>query len=641
MDNENKNTATQTKETVEEREKKYLEWAKTYKRKIPDIIKEIDQKLQSKNDETLKELANLFKEKTFQTNYSNTNEISCMIVVSGIYDQEMEDQVNETILHKYNSFAEVFDYIKELKFLMWRTEFIRTEENLQNLLEFLRKSDTSVQTMLHMLHQISITPYTTTLNVANLYLELKNTSAAFRLLKYANELKPGEETVLCFMAQLCLSVNQVEAAKDCLEQILHPTQMAEKIGLLCGITDIHHKSVKTPYIGVKNGIKENKIAFITCVNDTAQYAECEYYINRLHIPYGYEIEKIPIYDARSMTHGYNKAMNQTDAKYKVYLHQDAFILEEDFLYYMLHTFNENEQIGMLGVCGVKEDQKSGIYYDKIDAGKLYSNEEVLLIAHGKYTYPKDWNVFCVDGVCMMTQYDLPWREDIFDGWDFYDISQSLEFQKAGYEVVVPYQETIRVLHDCNYPKLESYMKYRDLFLKFYKQENEKQMEEKIPVFDDKKKKAVNTSIKNFDLTFQKDKKKAFESVEKFAARELGEASFFYVQSAGRIWEEEQSRGCDIFLKECNCFSDIVLRYKEYEHMIRRVEFQANDADMDSELEKTIVQMPESIYAILAIVFEKGIKKELVLEKMLFIYERENCKEYAELIKGLLERQINE
>ena len=53
----------------------------------------------------------------------------------------------------------------------------------------------------------------------------------------------------------------------------------------------------------------------------------------------------------------------------------------------------------------------------------------------------------VDGLLLATQYDLPWREDIFNGWHFYDISQCMEFMKAGYEVAVPWQESPWCDHD--------------------------------------------------------------------------------------------------------------------------------------------------------------------------------------------------
>lgn len=43
------------------------------------------------------------------------------------------------------------------------------------------------------------------------------------------------------------------------------------------------------------------------------------------------------------------------------------------------------------------------------------------------------DVTAIDGMFMATQYDISWREDLFDGWDFYDISQSCEFTRGGAE----------------------------------------------------------------------------------------------------------------------------------------------------------------------------------------------------------------
>ena len=45
-------------------------------------------------------------------------------------------------------------------------------------------------------------------------------------------------------------------------------------------------------------------------------------------------------------------------------------------------------------------------------------------------------VEAVDGLLIATQYDICWREDLFDGWDYYDVSQCGEFKKKGYRIVV-------------------------------------------------------------------------------------------------------------------------------------------------------------------------------------------------------------
>ena len=95
-------------------------------------------------------------------------------------------------------------------------------------------------------------------------------------------------------------------------------------------------------------MNEKKIAFITCVNNELEYAETLYYIERLVVPEGYETNIIAVREAPSMTAGYNAAMQSSDAKYKVYLHQDTFIINQNFIIEMLQIFRENEQIGMLG-----------------------------------------------------------------------------------------------------------------------------------------------------------------------------------------------------------------------------------------------------------------------------------------------------
>ena len=56
-------------------------------------------------------------------------------------------------------------------------------------------------------------------------------------------------------------------------------------------------------------------------------------------------------------------------------------------------------------------------------------------------------VEAIDGLLMATQYDIPWREDIFKEFDFYDASQSMEFIRKGYKVVVPIMHKPICVHD--------------------------------------------------------------------------------------------------------------------------------------------------------------------------------------------------
>ena len=77
-------------------------------------------------------------------------------------------------------------------------------------------------------------------------------------------------------------------------------------------------------------------------------------------------------------------------------------------------------------------------------------------------------VQAVDGFFMATQYDLPWREDLFSGWHFYDISQCMEFQRAGYKVVIPQQTDAWALHATGDKILDQeYKRFNHIFLVEY------------------------------------------------------------------------------------------------------------------------------------------------------------------------------
>lgn len=204
-----------------------------------------------------------------------------------------------------------------------------------------------------------------------------------------------------------------------------------------------------------------------CSNNEQYEREALYYISRLTIPKGYQAESIVIREASGIAAGYNKAMQSSDAKYKVYLHQDTFIVEKNFIEKILKIF-ENAQIGMLGMVGTLKLPPNGVMWyapciGKIfvaDADDTWCNEPG--VVQGAYQ-----TVETIDGLLMATQYDIRWREDIFQGWDFYDASQSKEFERNGYQVVVPAMESPWCIHDCGYNNLTNYWTERKKFLQEY------------------------------------------------------------------------------------------------------------------------------------------------------------------------------
>lgn len=219
-------------------------------------------------------------------------------------------------------------------------------------------------------------------------------------------------------------------------------------------------------------VDENKICFIACVNDESFYEESVYYLNQLVIPEGMTVELLAVRGASSMASGYQKAMESSDAKYKIYIHQDIFVLNKMTLCTLIDMFRKNPSVGMAGLVGAGELSKERpIWWESSSrCGKGYnrkSMEEIQLDVFGVFS-GEFMPVQAIDGIFMATQYDVPWRSDLFREWHFYDISQSFEFVRHGYKVVVMQQQDAWVIHFANRKSAdESYISNMEIFKSCY------------------------------------------------------------------------------------------------------------------------------------------------------------------------------
>lgn len=220
---------------------------------------------------------------------------------------------------------------------------------------------------------------------------------------------------------------------------------------------------------MKKSVNEKEICFIMCTNNQKYMEEAVYYIAHLNVPEGYEISFLAVEDAKSMTAGYNEGMKASDAKYKVYLHQDVFITNPDFLLECMGLFQKYPEIGMIGMIGTPKIPETGVMWENYRYGKVIESHmyETTILGSDFEEDEEYMEVEAIDGLLMMTQYDVPWREDIFDKWDFYDASQSMEFIRKGYKVAVPNMEKSWVIHDCGFLNLDHYEEQRLKFVKEY------------------------------------------------------------------------------------------------------------------------------------------------------------------------------
>ncbi len=184
---------------------------------------------------------------------------------------------------------------------------------------------------------------------------------------------------------------------------------------------------------------KDQIAFIICADDEQCYSECVRYIQDLTVPEGFGTDIIGIWEADTVPAGYQAGMCESNAKYKVYLRQDSFILNKDFITDMLKIFQEDEEVGMLGVIGASGRDAGDSGPRRWDVGRaaLYNGRATVDAAYIQARDQGYTEVRWINDLLMATQYDMPWRDGSSGGCE---ILHAEEMQRQGYKVVVPYQD---------------------------------------------------------------------------------------------------------------------------------------------------------------------------------------------------------
>jgi hypothetical protein len=214
----------------------------------------------------------------------------------------------------------------------------------------------------------------------------------------------------------------------------------------------------------------SKFLFVSCVNNEQLYLTCLKHIQELNIPSGFKVELLPIRGVTSIAEGYNQALNN-NAKYKIYLHQDTFILNKDFLFEILSLFKLNPNLGLLGTIGCQGVPSTGHWLEGRD---LFGKLKLFNGVEDEWFFneiDQDFvSVDLIDGYLMVTQYDIPWRSDLFHGFHCYDCSQSLEFKKKGFLVGIPKQVHSWSKHYMNHGiNSTEWTYYQQIFKLHYKE----------------------------------------------------------------------------------------------------------------------------------------------------------------------------
>lgn len=328
-------------------------------------------------------------------------------------------------------------------------------------------------------------------------------------------------------------------------------------------------------------IDDKKIAFIMCTNSEIYMKECEYYIRQLHVPEGMEIEVIKIQDAKSMASGYNRAMKMTNAKYKVYLHQDVFILYKDIISAILEIF-KNHEIGMMGVIGGRVVQSSGEFSRNWDSGcTILTDEYKTFIADLDNDDIQSYEeVYAIDGMFMITQQDIEWDEESFDGWHFYDASQSVNFRSAGYKIVIPKQEKPWTLHDAGYCSYANYHHYRKIFCEKYSQLGFQYIEDQDDDISETKGLSQSEKSELLEKMDHLSVEEIIHMLNDFNENNVMDRKIFYMTSVMEIITKEIQKYGSSKFKDGQTYLQMYYKYIDIKFFLTRICFDVDESAKD-------------------------------------------------------------
>jgi hypothetical protein len=161
-----------------------------------------------------------------------------------------------------------------------------------------------------------------------------------------------------------------------------------------------------------------------------------------------------------MAEGYERAMEASTARYKIYVHQDVYLIHQWLLLELVTLFRTHSRLGMVGVVGNTRLNASGPWVKNMRhvhgqlwehyrptgfPASLFVKHRVLHSSRFRSVVGDYLPAVGVDGVFMATQYDVPWMNPL-GGFELYEHVQAVEFIKAGLEVGIARQEAIWCLH---------------------------------------------------------------------------------------------------------------------------------------------------------------------------------------------------
>ena len=229
MKKQNEREYKQTEAFICQKEKDEFEWVQKNRGQQQNIINQVEQMLSSGSEKSRAEVLERFRDKEFIETFKSQTQIAYMIVMMQIYEKELQNELNHTILDMGNNFKQILSIIQQIKFFLWRIEFTEDSECKEQFIKLVTNKRVSSEMIQFLVSTSACNKVAVLLELTNLFLEKNMLKYAFRMLEYLNELESGNEEILCMLAELCAFVGKRERMEGYLKQITNPGEMTERV----------------------------------------------------------------------------------------------------------------------------------------------------------------------------------------------------------------------------------------------------------------------------------------------------------------------------------------------------------------------------------------------------------------------------
>lgn len=192
--------------------------------------------------------------------------------------------------------------------------------------------------------------------------------------------------------------------------------------------------------------KMKNICFIVYLEHASHEGRITECISKLNVPEGMEIE-LNYVNSGIPSRDYNEIIKRTESEIIIYIRDYVILLYNDLLFSVMDIFEQDKNIGMIGTVGAKRiatDGKivNGIMNNTGVLGKIYSSDKQLekldYIEYGAIENAYE-EVDGIEGDLIITNRKVLWREDLFEDFNFLEVSQCLEYKRKDIKVVVAKQ----------------------------------------------------------------------------------------------------------------------------------------------------------------------------------------------------------